>query len=149
MTAPPTIRSEDAPVVAPDGRPRLPVGVIFVGFLRFLDAAGLLLVGLFDAPLEAGLPLIRDPQIAAVLEVTLAVLTIIGAIGLLLRTRWGWVMTMLLVGINLLIGLIDIAIGEPRFIVLLIHVVTAFYLNQRSVRSMAASVLHEPASTHA
>jgi hypothetical protein len=58
-------------------------------------------------------------------------------------------MTMLLVGINLLIGLIDVAIGEPRFIVLLIHTVTAFYLNQRSVRSMAASVLHEPASTHA
>ena len=149
MTAPPAIRPEDAPVVAPDARPRLPVGVIFVVFLRFLDAAGLLLVGLFDAPLEAGLPLIRDPQIAAVLEVTLAVLTIIGAIGLLLRTRWGWVMTMLLVGINLLVGLIDIAIGEPRFIVLLIHTVTAFYLNQRSVRSMAASVLHEPASTHA
>lgn len=149
MTAPPISRPEDTPVVAPDERQRLPVGVIFVAFLRFLDAAGLLLVALFQAPLQAGLPLFTNPQIAAVVEVALAILTIIGAIGLLLRTRWGWVMTMLLVGINLLIGLIDVAIGEPRFIVLLIHVVTAFYLNQRSVRSMAASVLHEPASTHA
>jgi len=149
VTAPPISRPEDAPVVAPDERQRLPVGVIFVAFLRFLDAAGLLLVALFQAPLQAGLPLFTNPQIAAVVEVALAILTIIGAIGLLLRTRWGWVMTMLLVGINLLIGLIDVAIGEPRFIVLLIHVVTAFYLNQRSVRSMAASVLHEPASTHA
>ena len=148
MTAPPISRPEDAPVVHPDDRRRLPIGVIFVAFLRFLDAAGLLLVALFDAPLEAGLPLFTNPQIAAAVEVTLAILTIIGAIGLLLRTRWGWVMTMLLVGVNLLIGLIDIAVGEPRFIVLLIHTVTAFYLNQRSVRSMAASVLHEPASTH-
>jgi uncharacterized membrane protein (DUF2068 family) len=149
VTAPPISRPEDAPVIAPDERQRLPVGVIFVAFLRFLDAAGLLLVALFQAPLESGLPLFTNPQIAAVVEVALAIMTIIGAIGLLLRTRWGWVMTMLLVGINLLIGLIDVAIGEPRFIVLLIHVVTAFYLNQRSVRSMAASVLHEPASTHA
>ncbi len=106
-------------------------------------------MALFNAPLQAGLPLFTNPQIAAVVEVVLAILTIIGAIGLLLRTRWGWVMTMLLVGINLLVGLIDVAIGEPRFIVLLIHVVTAFYLNQRSVRSMAESVLHEPAPTHA
>ena len=109
MTAPPIIRPEDAPVVAPDERQRLPVGVIFVVFLRFLDAAGLLLVALFQAPLEAGLPLFTNPQIAAGVEVTLAILTIIGAIGLLLRTRWGWVMTMLLVGINLLIDLIDFA----------------------------------------
>ena len=68
----------------------------------------------------------------------------IGVIGLLGGTRWGWVLTMLLVGLGLVFDLLQYLNGVPVPISLALHVLAAFYLNQRSVRSMAADVLHEP-----
>ena len=54
---------------------------------------------------------------------------------------------MILVGLGLLGELIRVAIGQPDHVGLLLLVVSAFYLNQRSVRAMAGSHLDPDGST--
>ena len=54
---------------------------------------------------------------------------------------------MILVGLGLLGELIRVAIGQPDHLGLLLLVVSAFYLNQRSVRAMAGRHLDPDMST--
>jgi hypothetical protein len=94
--------------------------------------------GLGLQPVFGGLPIIANfPMLTRALELTGAVLAVIGVIGLLANHRWGWVLTMVLVGVGLLLEIVKVAIGHPDHLGLLFLVATAFYLNQRSVRSMA------------
>ena len=57
-------------------------------------------------------------------------------VGLLLYQRWGWVLTMVLVGVELALGLARVYVGLPDYLTLMILVITTFYLNQRSVRAI-------------
>jgi len=116
-----------------------PFGIVAVAALRLFDAVGLILVGL-DRP---GLPIGSLPVIGSSTPITRGVdlvagiLVLVGIIGLLLFKRWGWVLTMLLVGMSLVGDLIRVAIGDPAYFGLLLHVLAAFYLNARSVRALA------------
>ncbi len=93
--------------------------------------------GVRDLPM-AGLPVLLDsPLLTQSLNLVIAAATIVGVLGLLAFRRWGWVLTMVLVGIGLLGELIRVALGQPDHLGLLLLVVSAFYLNQRSVRAMA------------
>ncbi len=124
-------------------------GLLAVAVLRLADAINLTLSGLRLGGLGAGLPRIHDMPLTNAIELSVAALTVIGVIGLLGGRRWGWVLTMLLVGLGLVFDLLQYLNGVPVPISLALHVLAAFYLNQRSVRSMAADVLHEPAGSQA
>jgi hypothetical protein len=67
-----------------------------------------------------------------------AALIVLGIIGLLAMRRWGWVVTMLLVGFGLFYELVQVYRGRPDDLALLTLVISAFYLNQRSVRALAS-----------
>lgn len=118
---------------------RWPFGIVAVVVLRTIDAAAFFAV----AFAVRGLPLGELPLLAANPEVTRAaglvfgLLTMLGIAGLVMFKRWGWVLTMVLVGVSLLLDLVRVAIDEPRYLALLLHVVTAFYLNGRAVRALA------------
>jgi hypothetical protein len=119
-------------------------GLLAVAILRLADALNLTLHALQIGGIGASLPRINDVPLTHAIELTVAVLTVVGVIGLLGGRRWGWVLTMLIVGLGLVFDLIQYLNGLPVPIALLLHVLAAFYLNQRSVRSMAADVLHDP-----
>ena len=53
---------------------------------------------------------------------------------------------MVIVGFGLLVELIRVAIGQPDHLSLLLLVISAFYLNQRSVRAMAGGNLVDDAN---
>ncbi len=104
-------------------------------------------LGVRGIPVDA-LPILADSSILTqALDIVLATATIIGVVGLLAFRRWGWVITMILVGIGLLGELIRVVIGQPDHLGLLLLVVSAFYLNQRSVRAMAGSHLDPDMAT--
>ena len=118
---------------------RWPVGVVVVAILRLIDAVSMALIGLGirDLPTDA-LPIVADsPLLTQAVDIVIAVATFIGVVGLLAFRRWGWVLTMILVGLGLLVELIRVAIGQPDHLGLFLLVLSAFYLNQRSVRAMA------------
>jgi hypothetical protein len=131
------------PGVAPARRGigRWPFGVLVVAVLRLIDAMTLAAIGLGIQGLPVtGLPtVIQNPALTRSVDLVAAVLTIIGVVGLLLFKRWGWVLTMVLVGLELLTELIRVALGTPDHLGLALLVVTAFYLNGRAVRSMAGA----------
>ena len=117
---------------------RWPFGLLVVVVLRLFDAIGLAASGLGYQPVFGGLPIIASfPMFTRAVELTGAVLAVVGVIGLLANRRWGWVLTMVLVGVGLLFEIIKVFIGHPDHLGLLFLVATAFYLNQRSVRAMA------------
>lgn len=128
---------------------RWPVGILVVASLRIIDAVSMAAIGLGVRGLPTdGLPALADsPMLTRSADIVLAAATIIGVVGLLAFRRWGWVITMILVGFGLLVELIRVAIGQPDHLGLLLLVVSAFYLNQRSVRVMAGRHLDPDPST--
>lgn len=145
-------RAQDAPDTEPteSGQRvgRWPFGVLVVAFLRILDAVSMAAIGLGvrGLPMD-GLPILASsPILTRSIDIVLAAATIIGVVGLLGYRRWGWVLTMVLVGVGLFAELARVANGQPDHLGLLLLVVSAFYLNQRSVRSMAHRHLDRDAS---
>lgn len=118
---------------------RWPFGFIAVAVLRLIDAGLLIAIGMEARGIPVGgIPILGgDPAITRVLDLTLAALAVAGVIGLLAFRRWGWVLTMVLVGLSLFADLVRVAIGQAGYLALTLHVVTAFYLNGRSVRALA------------
>ena len=120
-------------------------GILVVATLRIIDAISLIAVGLgLKGVPFAGAPILANSSIVTQsANLIFAGAVIVGVIGLLAYRRWGWVLTMVLVGVELAFELIRVAIGQPDHLGLLFLVVSAFYLNQRSVRAMAASHLND------
>jgi hypothetical protein len=129
---------------------RWPFGIIAVSVLRLVDAGALIYLGIEQRGLDlTGFPILGNSAVLTrTLDVTLAVLTIAGVVGLLAFKRWGWVLTMVLVGMSLLGDLIRVAIGEPGYLGLALHVLTAFYLNGRAVRALADRHLDDDLRAH-
>jgi hypothetical protein len=126
---------------------RWPFGVLVVAVLRLLDAFTLAAIGLGIAgvPVSGLLAVIDNVALTRGVDLIVAGLTILGVIGLLLMQRWGWVLTMVLVGLELLAELIRVVQGTPDHLGLALLVITAFYLNGSSIRAMAgAKVDPEP-----
>jgi hypothetical protein len=126
---------------------RWPFGILVVATLRIIDAISLAAVGveIRGLPMD-GLPIVASsPVLTRAVDLVLAFAIILGVIGLLSFRRWGWVLTMVIVGFGLLVELIRVAIGQPDHLSLLLLVISAFYLNQRSVRAMAGGNLVDDA----
>jgi hypothetical protein len=122
---------------------RWPFGMLVVAALRIFDAVTLaaIALGVGTLPVE-GLPILASsPVLTQSAELAIAGATILGVVGLLAFRRWGWVLTMILVGLGLGAELVRVSIGQPDHLGLLLLVVSAFYLNQRSVRAIAGQHL--------
>ena len=117
------------------------VRILVVATLRIIDAATLAAVGLVRGPLQDGLPISRDPRSPRPSTCRWPSCHHRRDLGSCCLPRWGWVLTMVLVGFGLADELIRVAIGQPDHLGLLLLVVSAFYLNQRSVRAMAGQLL--------
>jgi hypothetical protein len=126
-----------APVAALPAR-RLPFGVLVVVVLRLMNAVVIAAIGLGWRPLKVDFPYpLDEPAVLAGLGLSWAFLIVLGVAGLLLLRRWGWVITMFMVGIGLAVNLGRIIAGVPDELDLALLVATAFYLNGRSVRALA------------
>lgn len=122
-----------------------PFGLIAVVLLRLVNAIALIAVALeiHGLPL-GGVPLLAgDATITRAIDLFLGLAVLVGIVGLLLFKRWGWVLTMVLVGLSLGGDLIRIYIGEPDWLALFLHVLAAFYLNGRAVRVLAGESIEQ------
>jgi hypothetical protein len=130
---------------------RWPFGILAVAALRIFDAVTLAAIGLGLQGLPvAGLAIVASsPNLTRIIDLLLAAAIIVGIVGLLAYRRWGWVLTMILVGLGLAHELFRIWIGQPDHLGLLLLVVSAFYLNQRSVRAMAGQLVDQERPTGA
>jgi hypothetical protein len=139
------------PVAEPRRRiGRWPFGILVVAVLRLIDAVSLAAIGLAIRGVPtSGVPVLVDNTgLTRAVDLTAAILTVAGVIGLLRFQRWGWVLTMVLVGIELLAKLILAVRGEPDYLGLFLLVVTAFYLNGRAVRALAGRSPDDEPPTH-
>ena len=118
---------------------RWPFGLVAVAILRLFDAIALIIVGVQPTGIPMrGIPvLFGNEALTRALDVAFALVIIVGVVGLLRFQRWGWVLTMVLVGVQLSGDMIRYAIGQPDYLAMLLHVVSVFYLNGRAVRALA------------
>jgi hypothetical protein len=134
---------DPAPVVATPRSRRRPFGIIAVAALLLLNAFGLLAAALeLTRGQFAGPPLPWSELVAyRSAELAMAVVTVAGAVGLLMLKRWGWILAMVIIGVGLVGDLLRVWYGNPTYLNMLLHVVAAFYLNGRSVRALASQHL--------
>jgi hypothetical protein len=151
VEAPTPVSPATTPAAA-TARRRRPFGLWVVAALRFAHAAQLALIGLGIG--NIGLRTIpyaevTDGTILRTIYLVSAVAIAVGILGLLAMRRWGWVVTVLFVGVGLSFELIQAYRGRPDDLALLTLVISAFYLNQRSVRALAGrSLPSDPAERH-
>jgi hypothetical protein len=136
------------PTTSPAPARRRPFGLYVVAALRLLHAAQLALIGLGLGNFGIRtIPFaeVTDNSVLRTFYLASALIIVIGIVGLLAMRRWGWVLTMLLVGFGLMYELVQVYRGRPDDLALLTLVIAAFYLNQRSVRALAIDTgLAEP-----
>lgn len=115
----------------------LPLGVLVLAGVRLLDAAILAIAAAAIRPIAgeafwaAHLP---SAEWAHGIEAVFVVLSVLAAIGLLLRRTWGWTGAMLLTGAGLCFAIVAYLGGAGNDLRLIVLVASAFYLNQRAVR---------------
>ena len=108
--------------------------MLIVAFL-VIDAALAIAERFFDLQTGTRQDILADSTgRAALVVIVLVMLRLVAAAGLWVGWRRGWVLTMLLVGISLLVDLVLWWNGQPVYIRMAFDVVLAFYLNQREVR---------------
>lgn len=139
------------PTATPAPARRRPFGLYVVAALRLLHATQLALIGLgFGNFGIRTIPFaeMSDNSVLRTFYLASAVIIVIGIVGLLAMRRWGWVLTMLLVGFGLMYELVQVYRGRPDDLALLTLVIAAFYLNQRSVRALAITSDPAPLGEH-
>jgi hypothetical protein len=130
--APMTAAGPAAP--AGTSRPR-PLGVVLIAAFLVIDAVLSLAGQAFDLQTGTRQDILADADgRVSVLIVSLVALRVVAAVGLWLGWRRGWVLTMLLVGISLILDLLLYWNGQPLYLRMAIDVVVALYLNQGAVR---------------
>jgi hypothetical protein len=116
------VDAQPAPTVARDERwSRPPFGILVVVVLRVLEAVGIAAAatGLREMVVDLPEPL-SDSPVILVVGLVWAGAALLGAVGLLLGRSWGWVLTMVMVGVGLAFTLFRIVIGLPDYVELLL-----------------------------
>jgi hypothetical protein len=120
--------------VVRDHRQR-PLGVVVIAVFLVADAVLSLAEHLLGIGTGTRQDILADAEgQVSLLIIVLVTLRLVAAVGLWLRWRRGWVLTMLLVGASLVINLWLYWQGEPLYLRMAIDVVLALYLNQGAVR---------------
>ena len=138
--------SEAADAVQTARRTRYPLGVLVVMAIAAVRAVAIALdllnvqgLGVVDW-LRSASPLPDDTSGAGIglvstgLLVGTMVASILSVVGLLLRRRWAWVLSIVLAGFILALDLGWWYEGDARYGSMLINCIAVFYLNQRDVR---------------
>jgi hypothetical protein len=109
-----------------------PFGVTMIALMQALAAptAG---VSMFFANTAFGVSDLWE-RISSAAVSLLGVLGIVIAVGLWRLQRWAWVATMLWFGFTMVEALITYAAGEPQYGIMVLSIITVFYLNQRDVQ---------------
>lgn len=142
--------AESVAPAAPDVRDRTrPIGIVLLVLFQLLNvAASLLAVAGVLGPRTGSVVAVlgNDSPIVNDLVIVIAVLTLLGAVGLWRLQRFGWYVIMLLTGLGLAIQIAFFVWATPNFINMTIYVVSAFYLNQHAVKSIFLEPPEEPES---
>ena len=112
-----------------------PLGVVIVALFLLADAVVTIGQVVFDTTLSTrGETLLDIGAWMPAIVVALGVFKAFAALGLWVGDRWAWVVAMLVVGVSLVLSFYVYWLGDPSYLLMLINVVVAFYLNQRAVR---------------
>lgn len=71
-------------------------------------------------------------------QLVLAPLRLAAAIGLWRIQHWAWLLTMILLAYTLAFEIVAFFLAQPNFLMMVLGVVTVFYLNQREVQDLFA-----------
>jgi hypothetical protein len=120
-----------------------PLGVAVIVLFELLNML-LFLLAAWDVIPGFGDGAIRDAaqssDLARAAVTVMALTGIVAAVGLWFLSRRAWVLTMVLVGITLVLGLYSWAIGEPAYLRILLNAVIALYLNQPAVQAAVGRI---------
>jgi uncharacterized membrane protein (DUF2068 family) len=120
-----------------------PLGIVVIVVFELINAATFLLAANTVIPGlgESSLTQISElGEAGRLIANVIGVLAIVAAIGLWFLLRRAWVLTMVLVGVALVLGLYSWWAGEPNYSRLLLNAVMALYLNQTAVREAVGAV---------
>ncbi len=78
-------------------------------------------------------------------QLALGVFALVSGLGMLRLRPWAWLMSMLLLGCQLVIQLSNYFQGRPAYVTLLITALLVFYLNQRPIREAFSIEATSPA----
>jgi hypothetical protein len=124
-----------SPPAAVGIRKRRPLGIVLIAGFMVIDAVLSLAEHAFDLQSGTRQDVLADADgRVSLLIVVLVALRLVAALGLWLGWRRGWVLTMLLVGISLVVDLLLYIGGQPMYLRMAMDVVIALYLNQGAVR---------------
>jgi hypothetical protein len=117
---------------------RIPFGIVAIAALRVVDAVSIAAVAIGQRPLPLNwIPAaLADDRIIMAVGLSWAGAALLGVVGLLMLRGWGWILTMVMVGVGLAATLLGWYGGAPDYPELTLLVLAAFYLNQRSARSI-------------
>ena len=131
--------SVPGPSAAPAPHRQRPIGVVLIAAFLVGDAALALAQKFLDFQSGTRQDLIADSAgQGSIAVVVLVILRLVAAVGLWFGWRRGWVLTMLLVGISLILDLWLYFNGERYYVRMAFDVILAFYLNQGAVREYFA-----------
>ena len=131
--------SVPGPSAAAAPRRQRPIGVILIAAFLVADAALALAQKFLDFQSGTRQDLIADSAgQGSIAVVVLVMLRLVAAVGLWFGWRRGWVLTMLLVGISLILDLWLYFNGQRYYVRMAFDVILAFYLNQGAVREYFA-----------
>jgi hypothetical protein len=137
---------EAAEAVENARRTRYPLGVLVVMAIATLRAVGIALdlldvegIGVVDwlrsvSPLPEETPEGSMGLVSTGVLVGAMVASMLSVVGLLLKRRWAWVLSIVLSGFILALALGWWYEGDARYGSMLVNVIAVFYLNQRDVR---------------
>jgi hypothetical protein len=113
-------------------KPKRPFGVTVIAVLQVVAAptAGIT-VALSESPLGIGRAYDEFTNVAGPV---FSILGIVIAVGLWRLQRWAWIATMLWFGLSMAGTLLGYRNGEPNYPLMVIEIITVFYLNQRDVQ---------------
>lgn len=115
---------------------RRPFGLYIIAVLQVIIA---LLLALALLGVDESLPylklLISNPFFYSWAGWVLVGFLALAILGLLWLKRWGWVLTMILTGVGLSLGIWNYFQGKPNYVGLVVYMVIVFYLNQREVQA--------------
>jgi len=119
------------------GKPRRPFGVYAIMILQLLRSLSLVVIVMpFVQNVPAAFVRGLDNQYAFYVAVSVIVAgNLLICIGLFMLKRWAWIAVMILIGSNLLFGILAYWNGGQPFAAMLIDVISVFYLNLRNVQA--------------
>jgi hypothetical protein len=121
----------------PTRKRRRPFGIYAVILLILVNQLVILLTYLDILPLYVSVlfPVGTGNRLADAYHIFSAFLAFLMVVGLWRLRHWAWVLTMIIVGVDLAAGLWKYMHATPDYLDMLINVITVFYLNQGEVQA--------------